>query len=153
MIQKFTYRFNELSPAQLYQILALRSEVFVVEQQCIYQDLDYLDQQAIHVIGLDNLNNLISYARILEPGVVYPEYAIGRVIVSKTVRGTGEGHSLMNYCMGTIETLAGRVAIRISAQAHLEQFYQTHRFKSTGKSYLEDGIPHVEMIFNPNLAL
>ena len=81
MIQRFTYRFDELSPAQIYQILALRSEVFVVEQQCIYQDLDNLDQQAMHLLGIDDSNNLVSYARILTPGVVYPEYAIGRVIV------------------------------------------------------------------------
>jgi ElaA protein len=152
MIQRFTYRFDELSPAQLYQILALRSEVFVVEQECIYQDLDNLDQQAMHLLGVDDSNNLVSYARILTPGVVYPEYAIGRVIVSQSHRGTGEGHKLMNYCMEVIESMAGKVPIRISAQAHLEKFYQTHRFKFTGKSYLEDGIPHVEMIYYPNLA-
>jgi ElaA protein len=97
MIQRFIYRFDELSPAQLYQILALRSEVFVVEQQCIYQDLDNLDQQAMHLLGVDDSNNLVSYARILTPGVVYPEYAIGRVIVAQSHRGTGEGHKLMNY--------------------------------------------------------
>jgi ElaA protein len=144
--------FDALTPNELYQILTLRSEVFVVEQECIYQDLDNLDQQAMHLLGVDDSNNLVSYARILTPGVVYPEYAIGRVFVSQSHRGTGEGHKLMNYCMEVIESMAGKVPIRISAQAHLEKFYQTHRFKFTGKSYLEDGIPHVEMIYYPNLA-
>lgn len=152
MIQRFIHRFSELSPARLYQILALRSEVFVVEQTCIYQDLDYKDQDALHVIGLDE-DTLVSYARILPPGTIYPEFAIGRVIVSKSHRGTGEGHHLMNFCMESIETMAGKSAIRISAQAHLEHFYQTHAFLATGKSYLEDGIPHLEMIYNPKLAL
>jgi ElaA protein len=153
MIDRTIKHFSELIPAQLYQILALRSEVFVVEQACIYQDLDHKDQEAIHVLGTDETDQLISYARILPPGVIYPEFAIGRVIVAATHRGTGEGHRLMDYCMTSIKTMAGETSVRISAQAHLEPFYEAHHFKSTGKAYLEDGIPHVEMIYYPKLAL
>jgi len=152
MINRLIKHFSELTTTQLYQILALRSEVFVVEQECIYQDLDHKDQKAIHVLGIDENNKLISYARILPLGVIYPEFAIGRVIVAHSHRGTGEGHRLMDYCMTSIETIAGETSIRISAQAHLESFYEAHHFKSTGKAYLEDGIPHIEMIYYPNLA-
>ena len=152
MINRYIKHFSELTTSQLYQIVALRSEVFVVEQACIYQDLDYKDQEAIHILGIDEADQLVSYARILPPGIVYPEYAIGRVIVAKSNRGTGEGHRLMNYCITAIETMAGETSIRISAQAHLEAFYKEHQFKSTGKTYLEDGIPHIEMIYYPNLA-
>ena len=152
MINRLIKHFSELTTTQLYQILALRSEVFVVEQECIYQDLDHKDQKAIHALGIDVNDKLVSYARILPPGVIYPEFAIGRVIVAHSHRGTGEGHRLMDYCMTSIKTMAGETSIRISAQAHLEAFYEEHQFKSTGKTYLEDGIPHIEMIYYPNLA-
>lgn len=152
MINRHSSNFESLTPGLLYQILALRCEVFVVEQQCIYQDLDGKDPQAIHVMGLDDSGRLISYARILPPGIAYPEFAIGRVIVASSHRGTGEGHCLMNFTMETIESIKDNSAIRISAQAHLEKFYNVHHFEATGKRYLEDGIPHLEMIYYPKLA-
>jgi ElaA protein len=153
MINRLIKHFSELTTTQLYQILALRIEVFVVEQECIYQDLDHKDQKAIHVLGIDVNDKLVSYARILPPGVIYPEFAIGRVIVAHSHRGTGEGHRLMTYAMELIESMESKSTIRISAQAHLEKFYEAHHFESTGKTYLEDGIPHLEMIYYPKLAL
>ena len=153
MISRQTYPFEALTPVLLYQLLALRSEVFVVEQQCIYQDLDGKDIDALHAMGFDETGQLISYARILPPGIAYPEFSIGRVIVALSHRGTGEGHRLMTYAMELIESIESKSTIRISAQAHLEKFYEAHHFEATGKTYLEDGIPHLEMIYYPKLAL
>jgi len=152
MITYRTLEFPELSLGQLYRILQLRSEVFVVEQTCVYQDIDNKDSDAIHVIGLNEINEIHAYARILKPGVSYNEFSIGRVIVSSSHRRKKEGHRLMEVCMKYIETHAGKRSVRISAQAHLASFYITHQFTSTGKEYLEDGIPHIEMIYIPKFT-
>jgi ElaA protein len=152
MIQYKCSKFNELAPFDLYQLLKLRCQVFIVEQACIYQDLDDKDQYANHLFGTDEQQNLLTYARIFPPGISYEECSIGRVIVAASLRGKGEGHNLMKACMHFISQTYGPTPVRISAQSHLKKFYISHGFNSTGKAYLEDGIPHVEMIYFPNLA-
>lgn len=137
-------KFNKLNPFELYAIMALRSEVFVVEQNCIYQDLDGIDQQSIHLLLYNELD-LIGTLRIVPKGLIYNEIAIGRVCLAKKFRLKGNGKLLMQSGIDYVMK-EGKQAIRISAQAHLEKFYTDLGFKSTGKAYLEDGIPHLEML-------
>jgi ElaA protein len=141
--------FRLLTNEELYEILRLRSEVFVVEQSCIYQDMDGKDQKALHVIGSQD-EAILSYARILLPTLDSENFSIGRVIVSSAQRGTGEGHRLMEFCLRVVSEQFTADSVHISAQSHLEKFYNYHGFKATGKQYLEDGIPHCEMILNFN---
>jgi len=141
------YRFDELSNGQLYQILALRTQVFVVEQDCPYQDMDGLDQQAGHLCGMQG-NDLVAYLRLLGPGVKYVEPAIGRVIICEDRRGYGLGRELMLQGMqGTAGRYPGE-GIRLSAQSHLADFYCDLGFQPTGEEYLEDNIPHIEMFIS-----
>lgn len=140
--------FSEFQPHELYQVLQLRSEVFVVEQTCIYQDMDGKDLKALHVLGKQH-EDLLSYARILTEDQAQGEIAVGRVIVAPSLRGTGEGHRLMAYCLSYVAEHFANPSVRISAQAHLVTFYEIHGFQSTGKNYLEDGIPHCEMLYTP----
>lgn len=137
--------FNNLTINQLYQILALRSEVFVVEQDCVYQDIDGCDQQAIHVLFNQN-DTLVAYARILPPKTYFEQLSIGRVIVKETYRGTNLGHKLMTYALQLCNTTYPEERIKISAQQHLTNFYKQHGFTAVGEGYLEDGIPHIAMI-------
>ena len=137
-------KFNELTPFELYALLALRSEVFVVEQNCIYQDLDGIDQQSIHLLFYNELD-LIGTLRIVPKGLIYNEIAIGRVCLAKSFRLNGNGKALMQAGIDFIMK-EEKQAIRISAQAHLEKFYTDLGFTSTGKAYIEDGIPHIEML-------
>lgn len=137
-------RFNELSLEQLYQSIALRSEVFVVEQNCIYQDLDNKDQDAIHVCGFYK-GKLVAYCRIFRPGYYFKDAAIGRVIVAKEARSFKIGHILMQKSIATILELFETSSITISAQVYLLKFYQSHGFVAVGEEYLEDGIPHMQM--------
>ena len=139
--------FNELSLAEFHDLIALRIQVFVIEQNCPYQDVDGKDKSSIHAIGRTDSGEIVATARILPAGISYPEVAIGRVVVAESMRGTGAGHQLMEECMRTIKSTFGDVSVRISAQKHLEKFYNSHLFVSTGKEYLEDGIPHVEMLY------
>jgi ElaA protein len=141
--------FDSLSPHEFHDLVALRIQVFVIEQNCPYQDLDGKDQQSFHLIGRNNEGKIKSTARILPAGISYPEVAIGRVVIDLSERGTGAGHLLMKACMDFIKNQYGSVAVKLSAQKHLEQFYVHHQFVSTGKEYLEDGIPHVEMLYLP----
>lgn len=138
--------FNELSLEELYQIMVLRQEVFVVEQDCPYIDADGKDQQSQHFMGFDETGKLIVYTRIVEPGISYTEVAIGRVITAQSVRGTGAGIVLMEKSIEETERIYGKVPIRISAQKHLRKFYEKFSFEYVGKEYLEDGIPHIEML-------
>ena len=133
--------FDQLSAAQLYAVLQLRSEVFVVEQACIFQDMDGADAQAMHLLG-SRQGSLVAYARCLEAGHKFAEASIGRVATRSAVRGTGAGHALMSQAIVCL----GAQAIRIGAQAHLEAFYRQHGFHKAGPVYLEDGIAHVEML-------
>lgn len=138
-------KFSELDIQSLYDMLQLRAEVFVVEQDCPYQDLDGKDAQSYHVCGYDE-NELAAYARIVEKGVSYSEISIGRVVVSPKHRGIRLGEQLMVESIHFIESSLDAQPIRISAQSHLRKFYNDLGFEFTGKEYLEDGIPHIEML-------
>lgn len=138
--------FEELSPYELYDIMRLRQEVFVVEQDCPYLDADGKDIKAIHVLGTDDEGILHSYSRLLDRGISYDENpSIGRVINSSSVRGTGEGKRLMEYSINEIKKLYPG-AIKIGAQAYLKRFYESFGFVDLDMPYLEDGIPHLIMI-------
>lgn len=136
-------RFDALSLAELYSVLQLRSEVFVVEQNCVYQDIDGKDPKAIHVIGEFD-NKIVAYARLFMPGDYFPQASIGRVVVSENFRQRKFGHDLMREAISTLAEI-GETAIAISAQLYLKKFYESHGFVAVGESYLEDGIPHIEM--------
>lgn len=137
--------FDELQGRQLYQILQLRAEVFVIEQDCIYQDMDDNDQQASHLAGYRN-DELICYARLLPPGLKYTGASIGRVITRQSVRGEGLGMVLMQQAISHCQQHWPGKGISISAQQHLEKFYQSLGFSTQSDPYDEDGIPHIEML-------
>lgn len=141
--------FSELTLNEFHDIIQLRIEVFVVEQDCPYQDLDGKDKKCYHMICRNGPGDLVGTLRILPAGLAYKEIAIGRVVLNQSVRGANQGHSIMKKAMKFIAEEFGESAIRISAQKHLEKFYASHQFKSTGKEYLEDGIPHIEMLYEP----
>lgn len=137
--------FDDLTSAELYAVLRLRSEVFVVEQACAFQDIDGADGQAMHVLGMLE-GMLVAYARCLPAGFPYPQASLGRILSHKSVRGTGVGHALVKEAMACLERQWGAQPIKLGAQAHLEAFYRQHGFVKTGPVYLEDGIPHLEML-------
>lgn len=139
--------FKSLSNEQLYEILAARLEVFVVEQNCPYQDCDGKDLQSWHLMGRDEKGTLVSYTRLLPPGVAYEGYAsIGRVLTRDSVRGTGAGKILLEKSIEMCGQLFGDHAVKIGAQSYLLKFYEGFGFQSTGEEYLEDGIPHTKMV-------
>ena len=145
---KVTFKFfSELTTQELYQILQLRSEVFVVEQNCIYQDIDGKDKKAIHIIGVVK-NKIVAYTRCFKPGDYFKEASIGRVVVKKNERKLKRGNQIMIHSIKTIEKVFQTKTIIISAQSHLISFYNNLGFYSAGNEYLEDGIPHIEMIKN-----
>ena len=137
-------KFQDLNIQELYDILQLRSEVFVVEQDCVYQDIDGNDQIALHICAYDN-EILAAYARILPPHTYFQEPSIGRVIVKASYRQLNLGHKLMDYCIVQTNQLYPDETLKISAQQYLINFYKTHGFEVKGEGYLEDGIPHVAM--------
>lgn len=137
-------RFEELSPLEIYQILELRSEVFVVEQNCVYQDIDGKDQYALHLLGVSD-GKLACYARMFPAGKYFEEASIGRVVIREEFRQNKWGHDLMRQAIAGISDVYGTDAITISAQAYLRKFYEQHGFVFTGEEYLEDGIPHLRM--------
>ena len=143
----FIKSFSELTTSELYQILQLRAEVFVVEQDCVYQDIDKKDLEAIHVMGYFE-NKLIAYSRIFNKKEYFKETSFGRAIVKEKYRGTGLGHELVAKSLVEIKNNYGTNTVKISAQAHLKKFYSEHGFVTKGKEYLEDGIPHVAMYLN-----
>ena len=138
-------KFEELTPYQLYAILQLRSEVFVVEQACVYQDVDNKDQDAYHLMGFAD-NKLVAYTRLLPAGVSYKEVSIGRVVTSPSVRGTGAGRELMKQSIYNCYNLFGQVPIKIGAQLYLKKFYESFGFRQISEVYLEDGIEHIYML-------
>ncbi|MEL6863832.1 MAG: GNAT family N-acetyltransferase [Bacteroidota bacterium] len=141
--------FDQLQLKELYEILRLRQEVFVVEQNCPYLDADRLDYPpAMHLMGWDEeTGDLLAYARLLPPGISYAQYAsIGRVITSPLARGKGLGKVLMNESIKRISQLFNAETIKISAQCYLIKFYEGLGFKTIGESYLEDDIPHIAMV-------
>jgi ElaA protein len=137
--------FNSLTPHELYEMLKLRSEVFVVEQNCVFQDMDDKDQHCHHLM-IWNGDKLAAYARLVPPGISYPEMSIGRVVSSPAARRAGEGKKLMNAAIDNCYQLFGKGPIKIGAQLYLKKFYESFGFTVTGPVYLEDGIDHVEMM-------
>jgi len=139
-------RFDELRVADLYDALALRSRVFVVEQNCIYLDADGADRDAWHLLGRDRAGVLVAYLRVVDPGVKYAEPSIGRVITAPEARGNGGGRRLMIEGLARCAAAWPGHAIRINAQERLAAFYESLGFAGVGEPYLEDGIPHLEML-------
>jgi ElaA protein len=138
--------FDQLTTKQLYAILAARSEVFIVEQNCIYQDIDNIDLVCHHVIAWTEQGELAAYLRIVPPGQIFTEASIGRVITSKFARGTGIGKQLLVRGIEETQKIYPQDGLKIAAQQYLEKFYEGFGFKTVSDMYLEDGIPHVEMI-------
>lgn len=145
-MEKHSKNFKELSKRDFHEILRQRINVFVVEQDCPYPELDGKDPESLHCFIKEG-NEILAYARVLPAGLSYKEVSIGRVLVNQSERKKGLGHTLMAFVMDEIVRLYGKSDIRISAQDYLIKFYEFHGFKSTGKSYLEDGIPHTEMLY------
>lgn len=136
--------FEELSTRELYQLLRLRSVVFVVEQDCVYQDLDNKDMKALHVLGkLDG--EIVAYARIFDRGDYFQTACIGRVVVDPSHRKMAWGHAIVAAAIKGIKTFYDQDAITISAQLYLKAFYESHGFVQSSEGYLEDGLPHIEM--------
>ncbi|WNH08682.1 GNAT family N-acetyltransferase [Thalassobellus suaedae] len=137
--------FSELTKLELYNLLQLRSEVFVVEQDCVYQDIDGKDIKALHVLGFKN-EKIIAYTRIFKPGDYFEYASIGRVVVAKNERNFKYGYDIMKASVQAIENYFKVKKIKISAQAYLKSFYNNCGFKEIGEEYLEDDIPHIAMI-------
>jgi ElaA protein len=138
------HRFCDLGVDGVYDMLALRAQVFVLEQGP-YLDPDGADRQAWHLLGRDDGGELLAYLRIVDPGVKFDEPSMGRVVVERTARGRGLGHALVAEGIARCEALWPGRAIRISAQAHLQRYYRHHGFETVGDEYLEDDIAHVQM--------
>jgi ElaA protein len=139
--------FNELSLNELYAILQLRNEVFVVEQNCVFQDADNKDQPSFHLMGWHQ-SALMAYTRLVPPGLSYEEPSIGRVVTSITARGSGIGRRLMQESISECRKLFGNRVIRIGAQLYLKEFYASLGFIPTGGIYPEDGIDHIQMLLS-----
>ncbi len=137
-------RFDALSTEELYEILQLRSEVFVVEQNCVYQDIDFKDQKAIHLFA-EHEGKTIAYARLFKPNDYFEKASIGRVVVKEDFRHLKLGNELIREAIQVINTIFGESQITISAQLYLKKFYENHGFVQTSEMYLEDDIPHIEM--------
>ncbi len=142
-------RFDALAGQQVYAILQARAAVFVVEQHCVYQDMDGLDLQSLHVCGWSRERELAAYARITPPGLRFGEPSIGRVLTVPAWRGAGLGRALMAQAIESVQTRYPQQAIRISAQCYLEAFYRQIGFRAVRGPYAEDGISHVEMLRDP----
>lgn len=138
--------FNDLTNYELYEILQLRSEIFVVEQNCVYNDLDGLDNEAIHLFLRLN-GEIIAYSRLLRPGTRFPDCSIGRVVVKQSERGKSIGIEMMNAAKDYILNGWGATRIKVSAQQYLQRFYENLGFEIVTDMYLEDGIPHFGMLF------
>ena len=138
--------FNSMTPDELYEILRLRSEIFVVEQNCIYNDLDGHDKEALHFFISEN-SRIIAYSRVLKPGIRFTEYLIGRVVVKKEKRRRNLGNLIVNYAKHYILNEMDGIKIRISAQQYLQKFYENLGFEIVTDLYLEDGIPHYGMLY------
>ena len=136
--------FEALSVNELYDILRLRSEIFVVEQNCVYLDLDGKDKLALHLFG-EFEGKIIAYSRLFKPGVTFDNASIGRVVVDSNYRNKKLGHELMREAIAKIQFHFGESKITIGAQIYLKKFYESHKFVQTSEMYIEDDIPHIEM--------
>ena len=146
-IEKNVAHYSQLNIDHFHDIIALRIKIFVIEQDCPYQDLDGKDKVGYHLFYTNNKDEVVAATRILPQNISYAEVSIGRVVVDKDYRGLGLGDLIMKESMNFVQAEFGQVNVRLSAQKHLENYYGKHGFKSTGKEYLEDGIPHVEMLY------
>ena len=147
-MEKITWQtkaFKDLSVDEYFEIIHLRTAVFVVEQDCPYQEVDEKDRQSFHLFGRSENGQIIAVTRILPEGISYDEVSIGRVALKKESRGKGIADTLMQETIRFIESEFGKVPIRISAQEYLLNYYTKHGFKQVGEMYLEDDIPHIEM--------
>ena len=140
--------FEQLSAAELHDILKLRQDIFIIEQTCIYPDIDGADPKAHHIYSYGE-QELAAYTRIFAPGIKYTESSIGRIVVSETKRGSVLGRKLVKESISECLKLYPKTPIRIEAQAHLEKFYNELGFQSVGEVYIVDGIDHREMVYNP----
>lgn len=138
--------FDALRARTLYALLQLRTEVFVMEQNCPFQDMDGADADCFHLLGEARDGELHAYARLVPAGLKFAEASIGRVVTARAARGTGIGHTLMREAVHALHGLWGVRPIRIGAQAHLQGFYRQHGFEPASEIYLEDGIDHIEML-------
>jgi ElaA protein len=144
MIRWLLKKFDDLTPHEIYSILQLRNEVFVVEQNCVFQDADNKDKDSYHVMGWDS-ERLIAYSRIMPSGIAYDLPSIGRVVTSQAARRNGTGKVLMSESIKAIQELFGNVSIKLGAQLYLKKFYESFGFMQSSDIYLEDGIEHIEM--------
>ena len=140
-------KFDDLTAAELYAIMQLRNEVFVVEQNCVYQDADNKDVKCFHFMGWDNAT-LVAYTRIIPQGISYTQASIGRVVTNPKYRGTGAGRELMQLSINHTYKLFNCTAIKIGAQLYLKKFYESLGFVQCSQQYLEDNIPHIEMLLS-----
>ncbi|WP_434990910.1 GNAT family N-acetyltransferase [Xanthomonas melonis] len=147
-LQWHSLRFSQLDSAQLYALLKLRTDVFVVEQQCPYPELDGKDTEpdVLHLLGTTDTAELAAYLRVLPPGLSYPEPSIGRVVIGPPFRGSGLAHALLREGIRLAHAHWPACAIQLGAQTHLQSFYATHGFAPASAPYLEDGIPHLDML-------
>lgn len=139
-------KFKDLKASEVYKIMQLRNEVFVVEQNCVYQDADGKDAKSFHLLGLNQKDDVLAYCRIVPAGIAYEDVSIGRVVTSPKVRGKGFGKELMVQALDKIRLLYSNVEVRIGAQVYLKEFYSEMGFVAVGKEYMEDNIPHIEMV-------
>lgn len=142
--------FDSLTVNELYQVLGLRQAVFIVEQACLFQDIDGQDANALHCLGKDKTGRIVGYTRLFAKDVSYAGYvSIGRVVTAQDVRKSGIGRTLMEFSIQHCQKLWGKEPIKIGAQSYLKKFYGSLGFEDTGIDYIEDGIPHVYMIYTP----
>ncbi|WP_338406996.1 GNAT family N-acetyltransferase [uncultured Flavobacterium sp.] len=143
-LQWKTKSFEDLSPQELYDILKLRSNIFVVEQNCVFLDMDDKDNLSFHLFGTFD-DKIVAYSRLLNSGISFDNASIGRVVVDANYRDRKLGHDLMRKSISGIKVCFGESKITIGAQLYLKKFYESHGFIQTGEMYLEDDIPHIEM--------
>ena len=139
-------RFDELTTKELYEILRARAEVFVVEQDCIYQDCDRKDQKSWHLFSEEN-GEVVSYMRIIEKGVSYPEMSMGRLLTREQHRKSGYSRETIARGLDFVVNTLGETKVRVSGQLYMKKFYESMGFRTTSEVYLEDGIEHVEMLY------
>lgn len=136
--------FDELSNTELYALLKLRAEVFIVEQECIYQDIDDYDQQAVHVCAYVD-SELVAYTRLIKPGIKYAAASLSRVVTKPDTRSNGYGKQIVSHGINYCKEFWPHFPITISAQEYLQKFYESFGFEKKNAAYMEDGIPHIEM--------
>jgi len=140
--------FKSLTTVGLYNILYMREQVFQIEQNCIYQDIDGMDVSAFHLLGYDETNELVAYCRLLPPNIPFQGcYSIGRVLTIKKARGNGYGRQIMNEAIRILQEEDKKIPIMIGAQTYLQKFYESLGFVIEGESYDEDGIEHIRMLY------